>query len=55
MCGLNQGFKITCNALDHPKIWGVWDEALKRFKLNKQKTIEWGRIKLKTKLKQRPR
>ena len=28
------------NVLDHPKVWRIWDEALKRYELTKQKTIK---------------
>ena len=38
--GLSKEFEITNNVLEHPKVWRIWDEALKRFKLNKQKIIK---------------
>ena len=38
--GLSREFEITNNVLEHPKVWRIWDEALKRFKLNKQKIIK---------------
>jgi len=38
--GLSREFEITNNVLGHPKVWRIWDEALKRYKLTKQKTIK---------------
>ena len=38
--GLSKEFEITNNALEHPKVWRIWDEALKRYERIKQKTIK---------------
>ena len=38
--GLSKEFEITNNVLEHPKVWRIWDEALKRYELTKQKTIK---------------
>ena len=38
--GLSKEFEITNNVLEHPKVWRIWDEALKRYELNKQKIIK---------------
>ena len=37
--GLSREFEITNNVLEHPKVWRIWDEALKRYELTKQKII----------------
>ena len=37
--GLSKEFEITNNVLEHPKVWRIWDEALKRYELTKQKII----------------
>ena len=29
--GLSKKFEITDNVLEHPKVWRIWDEALKRY------------------------
>ena len=38
--GLSKEFEITNNVLEHPKVWCIWDEALKRYELKKQKIIK---------------
>ena len=38
--GLSKEFEITNNVLEHPKVWSMWDEALKRYELNRQKKIK---------------
>jgi hypothetical protein len=38
--GLSKEFEITNNVLEHPKVWRIWDEALKRYERIKQKTIK---------------
>ena len=38
--GLSKECEIINNVLEHPKIWWIWDEALKRYELTKQKTIK---------------
>ena len=38
--GLSKEFEITNNVLEHPKVWSMWDEALKRYELNRQKIIK---------------
>ena len=38
--GLSKEFEITNNVLEHPKVWRIWDEALKRYELTKQKTLK---------------
>lgn len=38
--GLSKEFEITNNVLEHPKVWRIWDEALKRYELNRQKMIK---------------
>ena len=37
---LSDDFVFINNVLEHPKIWWIWDEALKRYELTKQKTIK---------------
>ena len=38
--GLSEEFEITNNVLEHTKVWRIWDEALKKHELTKQKTIK---------------
>ena len=38
--GLSKEFEITNNVLEHSKVWRIWDEALKRYELTKQKIIK---------------
>ena len=38
--GLSKDFEITNNVLEHPKVWRIWDEALIRYELTKQKAIK---------------
>ena len=38
--GLSKEFEITNNVLEHPKVWRIWDEALKRYERIKQTTIK---------------
>ena len=38
--GLSKEFEITNNVLEHPKVWRIWSEALKRYERIKQKTIK---------------
>jgi hypothetical protein len=38
--GLTKEFDIINNVLEHPKIWRIWDEALKICELNKEKIIK---------------
>ena len=38
--GLSKEFEITNNVLEHPKVWRIWDEALKRYEVTKQKIIK---------------
>ena len=38
--GLNKEFEITNNVLEHPKVWRIWDEALKRYEVTRQKIIK---------------
>ena len=38
--GLSKDFEITNNVLEHPKVWRIWDEALRRYELNRQKIIK---------------
>ena len=48
--GLSKEFEITNIVLEHPKVWRIWDEALKRYELTNQKTLKRLRGKLKRKL-----
>ena len=34
---IEKQFKISKNLLEDPKVWRIWDEALKRYELNKTK------------------
>ena len=38
--GLSKEFEITSNVFEHPKVWRIWNEALKRYELTKQKTLK---------------
>ena len=38
--GLSREFEITNNVLEHPKVWRIWDEALKRYEVTRQKIIK---------------
>ena len=37
---LSKEFEITNNVSEHPKVWRIWDEALKRYELTTQKIIK---------------
>ncbi len=38
--GLSKEFKVTNNVLEHPKVWRIWHEALKRYQTMKLQNLK---------------